>query len=290
MTHPTLRLSSSLQEAKVYVSPKKRLSHLDNSISTITEPGIEKLNSEVTAKPTRLIIGEEILTRGLLTDVSKECLKHATYDLTIGEIFPVGKDGYEERRAAPVMRYAIQPREAVWILSREEFNLPCDVTGLATLRTTFTKQGLVAFNVGIIDPFYKGPISTVLLNFSKRSVDLELGEKFFRVLLFEHSDVSDYHHADESVERSKYQNDLTGFALNDYSKNFLDIPELTPDHYASTARKMFWGIVGQNKIWALIVAVLLLGPIVYTWLSADYLAWFDPISKAIKGFVAKIRP
>ena len=36
----------------------------------------------------------------------------------------------------------------VWVLSKEEFALPKDVTGLATLRTTFTKQGILALNVG----------------------------------------------------------------------------------------------------------------------------------------------
>jgi deoxycytidine triphosphate deaminase len=50
----------------------------------------------------------------------------------------------------------LEPREMVWILSKEEFALPKDVTGFATLRTTFTKQGILALNVGIIDPFLTG--------------------------------------------------------------------------------------------------------------------------------------
>jgi deoxycytidine triphosphate deaminase len=109
----------------------------------------------------KLVLGEDILGIPLLDGADSNNLKHTTYDLTIGDIFPVGKQGYKERKNGEVGRYAIAPREAVWILSKEEFRLPSTVTGVATLRTSFTKQGLVAFNVGIIDPHYNGPVSTV---------------------------------------------------------------------------------------------------------------------------------
>jgi deoxycytidine triphosphate deaminase len=61
--------------------------------------------------------------------------------------------------------YFLEPREMVWVLSKEEFRMPANVTGLATLRTTFTKQGILALNVGIIDPLFEGPISTALITF-----------------------------------------------------------------------------------------------------------------------------
>ena len=69
----------------------------------------------------------------------------------------------------------------VWVLSKEEFNLPNTVTGIATLRTTYTKQGILALNVGIIDPNFEGPISTVLINFSDRPRRIKVGESFFSV-------------------------------------------------------------------------------------------------------------
>ena len=191
----------------------------------------------------RLVVGQEILDRKFLKSSYKENLKHATYDLTIGEIFPVEKQGYNEKKANEIERYAIKPNEAVWILSAEEFALPGNITGLATLRTTFTKQGLVAFNVGIVDPFFNGPISTVLLNFSRRSVEIERGDKFFRILFFEHDDVTDTHDDDESVLREKYRKDITSWALNDYSQSFLDIPVFDNEFYAKTTSRLIWGSI-----------------------------------------------
>src|SRR3984893_17408438 len=106
-----------------------------------------------------MIVGNDILSRGLVTGGTVENLKNSTYDLTVGEIIPIGKEAVRARalaraqREEPLTTYFLEPREMVWVLSKEEFDLPKDVTGLATLRTTFTKQGILALNVGIIDPF-----------------------------------------------------------------------------------------------------------------------------------------
>jgi len=44
-----------------------------------------------TGKSSKLIVGSEIISRKLLVGGDQTNLKHATYDLTIGEIFPVDK-------------------------------------------------------------------------------------------------------------------------------------------------------------------------------------------------------
>ena len=49
--------------------------------------------SPIKSQSSKLIVGSEILDRFLITDGEAENLKHATYDLTIGEIFPVDKEG-----------------------------------------------------------------------------------------------------------------------------------------------------------------------------------------------------
>ena len=95
-----------------------------------------------------MIVGGDILTRGLVIGGTLENLKNSTFDLTVGEIIPIGKDAVRARasararREAPLATYFLEPREMVWVLSKEEFALPKDVTGLATLRTSFTKQGI----------------------------------------------------------------------------------------------------------------------------------------------------
>nr|WP_275450648.1 hypothetical protein [Octadecabacter antarcticus] len=171
----------------------------------------------------------------------------------------------------------MKPNEAVWLLSKEEFQLPATVTGLATLRTTFTKQRLIAFNVGVIDPFYNGPISTVLLNFSKRTVEVALGEKFFRVLFFEHDDVSEHHQRDESVKRESYQKAITSYALNDYSQSFLDIPVFDNEFYAKTTWQLLYGTAAKHPWWTVIFMVVVFGPIAYVWALPDYQSWWDSV-------------
>lgn len=124
-----------------------------------------------------LVVGNSILERGLVEDADAGNLKNASYDLTIGEIIPIGEQAHSSRQFGKKLEtYFLAPREMVLVLSEESFNLPGDVTGHATLRTTFTKKGLLALNVGIIDPFFRGPISTALLKFSDRADPIRWGK------------------------------------------------------------------------------------------------------------------
>jgi deoxycytidine triphosphate deaminase len=152
-----------------------------------------------------MITGRRILERGLIRDGTDQNLKNSTFDLTIGQIIPIGKRAFLSRRnkSLPAM-YFLEPREMVWVLSKEEFRMPANVTGLATPRTTFTKQGILALNVGIIDPLFEGPISTALINFSDRPRRIDVGDKFFRVAFFEHDDVSEHHLVEENTNRKEY--------------------------------------------------------------------------------------
>jgi deoxycytidine triphosphate deaminase len=80
-----------------------------------------------------MIVGQKILDAGLVSGGSDHNLKHSTYDLTVGEIISIGKEAVKERQEKPSKKfYYLEPREMVWILSKEEFNLPSNVTGLAT--------------------------------------------------------------------------------------------------------------------------------------------------------------
>jgi deoxycytidine triphosphate deaminase len=197
-----------------------------------------------------MIVGDDILNRGLVTGGTAANLKNSTFDLTVGEIIPIGKDAVRARtlatarRDAPLARYFLEPREMLWVLSKEEFALPKDVTGLATLRTTFTKQGILALNVGIIDPFFRGPISTALINFSDRPRSIEIGEKFFRVAFFEHTDVTAHHASDESLERGAYIRDLETVSFSDFAPSFLNIPTFDDQYY----EKKFWSILYSGII------------------------------------------
>lgn len=188
-----------------------------------------------------LIVGDKILDRGLLENAVPENLKNSTCDLTVGEIVAVGPAKVEERisHGGP-RRYFLAPREMVFVLSNEEFRLPSTVTGLATLRTSLTKKGLLALNVGIIDPFFSGPISTSLLNFSDRPVEISVGEKFFRVIFIDHEDVSPYRPTkDESIHRDMYVHDLETQAYSEFPRTYLNVPTYDKKFYFAN----FWNLV-----------------------------------------------
>ncbi len=210
-----------------------------------------------------MIVGQKILDLGLVKDGSSQNLKHSTYDLTIGEIVPIGKEAVRGRqKEAALSAYFLEPREMVWVLSREEFQMPADVTGLATLRTTLTKAGILALNVGIVDPLFEGPISTALINFSDRPRRIGVGDKFFRVAFFSHDDVTEFHAALENTTRDNYLKDLEVASYADFSKNFLNVPEFNDSFY----KEKFWSIVKyaifRNKIVSVIVSCYFF---VFTW-------------------------
>lgn len=203
-----------------------------------------------------MIVGEEIISRRLLDKYDRKNLKNATYDLTVGEIIPIGSQSVMARREKPPKSYFMAPREMLFVMSKEEFHLPKTVTGVATLRTTFTKKGLVALNVGVVDAGFSGPISTSLINFSDRPVEISLNEKFFRVLFFEHGDISEYGPSrDESIHKSEYIQELEQKAYGDFSRTYLDVPMNDSDYFART----FWRMLfhGLTHGWGRVAGVFL---------------------------------
>jgi deoxycytidine triphosphate deaminase len=204
-----------------------------------------------------MIVGRDILASGLIVGGEERHLKHSTYDLTIGEIVPIGKKAVRARRKdGGPKTYYIEPREMVWVLSKEEFRMPAHVTGMATLKTSSTKLGLLALNVGIIDPLFTGPISTALINFSDKARRIDVGERFFRVAFFKHDDVSEFHPADENTERDTYIKHLENVSYTDFSPSFLNIPDFDDDYYFHRFWMMVWQGIIRNKIIAFLTAAL----------------------------------
>jgi hypothetical protein len=100
----------------------------------------------------------------------------------VGSIF----DHYGEKVDGP---FALKPGHMVQVVSAEVFNLPDTVTGHVTYKTALTRLGIWALTVGIVDPGWKGPITTTLLNFSSVDHAVAPGDMFLRVSFFDHSAV-----------------------------------------------------------------------------------------------------
>jgi deoxycytidine triphosphate deaminase len=126
-----------------------------------------------------ILTSDEIEKLKIVQNRIPEGARSTTYDATVGEIIHEGVT-YEGTS------YVLPPRGMVWVVSRETFSLPPDITGLATLRTSWTHNGILALNVGIVDPGWSGQLAAALVNFSSTNFEVIRGKGFLRVLFIKH--------------------------------------------------------------------------------------------------------
>lgn len=211
-----------------------------------------------------MIVGDRILQRKLVT-ANPENLNHSCYNITVGQIIPADKADLERRfKQGGLDRYLIEPREMVWVLSRETFSLPHDVTGLLTLRPSFTKRGLLTLNTGIVDPFYDGPISAVLINFSDLPREIKTGDYFMRCNFFEHESVETWRPRNDHDQLvhfdnpyAKYESDVENRAQTEFSKNFLNIQEFDDSLLSVTFEKLLVSWIKKNPVKVIAIALTL---------------------------------
>jgi dUTPase len=122
---------------------------------------------------------EQIDAAGIVIGGLAARRRPTTYDATIGDIITQGELWEKET-------FVLDKRGIVWVVSTEEFTFDDTHTGLATLKTTWTHRGVLALNVGVIDPGWSGPLATALVNISGGKISIKKGDAFFRVLVFEH--------------------------------------------------------------------------------------------------------
>lgn len=165
-----------------------------------------------------LITKSDIAAKSIVIGAAKAGARDTTYDATVGCII---LDGAGIRSG----RYVLPPRGIVWVISQETFNMPGNVTGLATLRTTWTHQGVLALNVGVIDPGWSGPLATVLVNFGKSDFSVEVGSQFLRVMFFSHEAVA----AVNSIQIGSEYKKIIMLRSKNFSESFLNMKSLISD-------------------------------------------------------------
>jgi hypothetical protein len=122
---------------------------------------------------------EQIEAAGIVSGAIQASCRATTYDATIGDIIAEGELLEKDT-------FVLEKRGVVWVVSAEEFEFGDTKTGLATLKTTWTHKGVLALNVGVVDPGWKGPLATALVNFSGGKISISKGDPFFRVMVFSH--------------------------------------------------------------------------------------------------------
>src|ERR1051325_451384 len=115
----------------------------------------------------------EIEQQALVRDAVKDNYRFSTYDVSIHQI--IAPDG------SPVSSYKLPPMGTVEVISLERLWLPADICALAHVKTSLCNDGLLTLNTGIVDPGWRGRVSSFILNFSKNDHLLTTGDVFLRI-------------------------------------------------------------------------------------------------------------
>ena len=186
-----------------------------------------------------ILTKDEIEAAGIVEGAVDSSCRSTTYDATVGEFLSEGVF-FEGNR------YVLEKRSIVWVVSREVFTLGEIHTGLATLKTQWTHKGVLALNVGVIDPGWSGPLATALVNFSGKRITIQRGDPFFRVIIFQHKQTG----AEPNVhEKFAYLADIRDKSRH-FSATFLNTHSLV-DEVAQSIFKL-----PKIGIWIALAALL----------------------------------
>jgi deoxycytidine triphosphate deaminase len=197
---------------------------------------------------------EEIKRLGLLTRTKDENFKGgATYNLTIGEIISLDGKKYNE--------YSLPPRGMVLIVSNEQFNLPSDIIGYTTVKNSLSSDGIMAINIGIVDPGWKKPISSLMVNFGATPQLILKEQSFLRMTFHKFNKMSTAQtYPQNEVEPDylyhKYVNTLREKSIKKLSSTFLSIESIKKD-ISSEVWKRFGKSLVKISIYIAIISGLI---------------------------------
>ncbi|GAA4326080.1 hypothetical protein GCM10023149_28690 [Mucilaginibacter gynuensis] len=185
---------------------------------------------------------KEILEKALIDELDEKHLRNGSYDLSTCQIIDMkgGKHDY----------YKLPPQGMAIVVFKERIKLTKGIIGFAHVKTSLTQKGIMATNIGIIDPEYDGYLSTLLINFGKSDQSLQVGEPCLR-LTFAHMN-SDYKSDAESMGKNpvlrkmdKYVQDRQ--ANTDYlSKKFLNLNSVSIEVF----NKVMKALIGLGIIFS----------------------------------------
>jgi deoxycytidine triphosphate deaminase len=193
-----------------------------------------------------LLCGEEIKSLKLVEGSTDDNLYRAsTYDLSIGDIIPA-------EPASESSDYTLPPGGTVRVVSKELLKLPNDITGHALLKNELCRKGVLAINIGVIDPSFQGPLSSILINFGRGDFMVKQGDPFLRIS-FHRCPVSPKAVNSASYNRQQYVSNVRQEVAAYMAPTFLNMEETAN----RAAAKAFVSFREGLVIWATLVAVLL---------------------------------
>ena len=175
-----------------------------------------------------LITGNQITERELLDNADSRNIQGGCYYLRIHSIIPTGAEASSYDPTKPKKFHTLEPGGMAWVVSEEMFHIQeTSITALVTLRSGFTKQGMLALDVGLVDANFHGPIGSLVINFSKKPIRLNAGDKFFRVLFFQHDKAEgDQAPPQVSYDHVEYTTKILSDMVGGFSGTFLQTAEM----------------------------------------------------------------
>ena len=192
---------------------------------------------------------DQIIARGLVTGHSIANYRVASYDASVSTIINM------EGKTCEKDEFKLKPQGMVYVVFNEKLNLPNDVIGFAHIKTELTRRGIMAMNTGIIDPDYKGYISTLLINFGNTDCLITKGTKAIRLTFSEIEKLKDESKEPKSsnVELQDYINEIKG--KTDFLEDkFLNL-SIVEKEVSSSIRKSFLQIGAIFTAASLLVSV-----------------------------------
>lgn len=116
---------------------------------------------------------EEIKSKNIIEEFTEKEFTDGSYNLTISHIIDMSNNVTDS--------FTLKPQGMAYVIFKEKMNVPENIIGFAHVKTSLTKRGIMATNIGIIDPSYKGYISTLLINFGKSDCLLSNGDSALRI-------------------------------------------------------------------------------------------------------------
>lgn len=211
---------------------------------------------------------KKVIENQLITDRHGKPIKPlsqnaTTIDVTVREVLTLGQDRKNKHTVYSSSAAILAPQETAYLISEEIIKVPDGYIAYVFLKNRLSQKGLLAFNTGIIDTGYHGPISTLVTNLSKipapipiLNKDCEEERAFFRIVFHEISNEQAVPAITRTHDYLEYKQQRVK-ELENIPKTFLD-PEKTKEQInLELTDKLSNFLVGRMAVIITFLALLL---------------------------------
>jgi len=144
---------------------------------------------------TKSEIIHRIKTENLIIDAYAEngeyCVEPASYDLRVGTIILKESNNNKEIRRKdfdPKLTIEMQdmvtihPGQVVFVVTKEQIKMPLDLCGTVYAKNSFSRNGILLFTTGHVDPGIQCPIVIRLVNLRSTPFALMLGHPIYTIV------------------------------------------------------------------------------------------------------------